>query len=125
MLIKLGEVKKIAKGLNDILGKEIPIKPAYWLGKLAKTIETEVKAFENARLKLVQKYGAKDSAGKLVVEKDKYVFTDADAFNTEFEELADTDIEIDFKPIPLSSLAGINISPVVMMMLENFIVDDD
>lgn len=123
--IKLGELKGITKGLEEILGKELPIKPAYWFGKLTKNIQQEVHLFEAARRKLIEKHGQRDADGKLVTENNRYMFTDTEAFNAEYNELANTDVEIDFKPILLDSLGDVKISPITMIGLEKFMVVED
>lgn len=119
--IQLGELKDIAGGLNEILSKELPIKPAYWFGKLAKEIRKELLEFDENRMNLVKKYASRDEHNELVIEENKYKFNDISLFNSAFKELADTEIEIDFTPISLDQLGDVKISPMVMMGLEKFI----
>lgn len=120
--VKLGELRGIAEGLNDILQKELPIKPAYWLGKLGKAIQKELAEYEENRIKLVNKYGLRDAEEKLVVEGGQYQFADKDAFGVAVTELANTEIEVDFNPLTLDQMGDIKISPVTMMRLDRFIV---
>jgi hypothetical protein len=121
MIIQLGELREITEGLNELLGKEIPVKPAYWFGKLAKKIQKEVVEFEENRMKLVNKYAIKDDNGQPVAENGKYQFNNQEEFQAEFKELVETDIEIDFNPISLDLLGDVKLSPVVMIGLEKFL----
>jgi len=118
--IQLGELRNIAEGLNEILTKELPIKPAYWFGKLGKKVHKELAEFEENRVKLIKKYASKDDKGEFIVKDNKYEFEDKEAFNSEFIELAGTEIEIDFNPISIEQLGDAKITPVIMMALEKF-----
>lgn len=119
--IKLGELKEIIEGLNEILEKELPVKPAYWFGKLAKMIKKEMSDFEDARLNLVKKYAIKDENGNFIIEDNRYKLTDNTAFETEFMELISTEIDIDFIPVSIDQLGDVKVSPVVMIGLDKFI----
>lgn len=119
--IKLGELKEITEGLNEILSKELPIKPAYWFGKLAKKIRKELLELEENRMNLIDKYALRDEHNKPIIEDNKYKFFDIKSFNTEFKDLVETEIEIDFIPVSIEQLGDTKISPIVMMGLEKFI----
>lgn len=121
--IKLEETKPIVFALREILKKELPIKPSYWFGKLAGKIGEEARLFENERMKLVDKYAAKDIDGKLKAVNDEYQFSDENKqpFTDGYKELAETEIEIDFKPININDLGDVVVKPNVIMALEKFI----
>lgn len=120
--VKLGELREIIEGLNEVMSKELPIKPAYWLGKLAKKVQAEVHDFEESRLRLVQKYALRGEDGQPIVGADnKYRFADTDAFNAEFSELTETETTIDFSPIPINAFGDVKLSPIAMIGLDKFI----
>lgn len=128
MKIKVGELKVIGEGLSEILGKELPVKPSYWLARIATKLDSELRAFEKARVNLVIKYARKDEKGNPIVKKDKdgkptrdYDVPDMDAFNKEYDELAEQEIEININPIKLDALGDINLKPIILAKLEKII----
>ena len=132
MKISLNEVRGMQAGLDVILAKEIPIKPAYWLARFLDKIRAEMEAMEKARMKLVEKLAKKDKDGKPVTltEKDrdgnettKYDFTKDNElkFQAEFDELGKEEFEVDFKPIKLDQLGDINLKPIVLVQLGKLI----
>ena len=132
MKISLNEVRGMQAGLDVILAKEIPIKPAYWLARFLDKIRVEMDAMEKARIKLVEKLAKKDKDGKPVMKKGKdgkqldppqYDLTDENMakFQAEFDELGKEEFEIDFKPIKLDQLGDINLKPIVLVQLGKLI----
>lgn len=128
MKIKVNEIGNIVEGLNEILQKEIPVKPAYWLARFVNKLDNEIKAFERVRMNLVTQHARKDEDGKLLfVKNDKgentnqYDIADMVAFQKEFAELAEEELEIDFKPIKLEQLGDIKLKPMTLAKLEKII----
>jgi len=132
MKITLNEVRTMTAGLDVILAKELPIKPAYWLARFLDKIRSEMDAMEKARIKLVEKLAKKDKDGKPLMKKDKdgkqldppqYDLTgeNMEKFQKEFAELNEEKIEIDFKPIKLEQLGDINLKPIVLVQLGKLI----
>lgn len=129
--IKFGSLREIIAGLNELMDKELPIKAAYWTGKLGKMIHHEFIAFEDIRIKIVQKYAVKNNKNEFVIESDEdnnkqeYKLADTDAFNKEYKELLNTEIDIDFSPIPMSMFGDVKLSPIAMISLDKFIIIDE
>ena len=134
MKISLNEVRGMQAGLDVILAKEIPIKPAYWLARFLDKIRSEMEAMEKARIKLVEKLAKKDKDGKPAFKKGKdgkqldppqYDLTDENMakFNEEFNELGKEEFEIDFTAIKLSDLGDISLKPIVLVQLGKLIVE--
>ena len=128
MKIKAGEIRFINEGLREILEKELPVKPAYWLARFLTKLNQETESFEKARVNLVVKHAKKDKEGKPLFKKDaegkklnEYDVPDMEAFNKEFLLLAEEEFEIDFKPIKLDDLGDIKIKPVILAKLEKII----
>ena len=107
MKLQLGELRSLMDGLPAVLQKDLPIKTAYWLGRAFKEIAREFEPFEEARKKLVEKYvkkytkDEKDKNGKVthkkgdfIVDGNRYVLTDEEAFQKEFTDLANQEVEI-------------------------------
>ena len=143
MIIKLREMRAMSPGLNTILGMELPAKPAYWLARWLDRSTSEMKATEKARMNLVKKYAKKDKDGKPLRKLDPKTkkptnqidFTDKnlEKFNDEFNELLETEVKIDFKPIKLADLDSeicevcgqkkLRIKPIVLFQLGKIIVE--
>jgi hypothetical protein len=128
MKLKAGEIRKIGDGLKEILDKELPVKPAYWLARIATKLESEGTAFEKARISLVTKHAKKDKDGKPEVMKDKngkptnqFNIPDMEAFNKEYLELANQEIDLDINPIKLADLGDISLKPVTLARLNKII----
>ena len=132
MKFSLNEIMTMQTGLDVVLGKELPIKPSYWLARFLDKVGSEYKAMESARMKLLEKYAKKDKDGKLVMKKDKdgkpineYDLTDTNMkkFQDEFAELGKEEFEVDFKPIKLDQLGDIKLKPIVLVQLGKIIVE--
>jgi len=129
MKISLNEVMGMQAGLDVLLGKEIPVKPAYWLARFLDKIRSEMAAMEKARIKLIEKLAKKDKDGKPLMKKAKdgepqqYDLTDENMakFQKEFAELGKEEFEIDFKPIKLDQLGDISLKPIVLVQLGKLI----
>ena len=128
MKIKTGDLRNIGSGLMEILKIELPVKPSYWLARIANKIGSEQKAFETTRMNLVKKHAKKDKKGNPLVIKDKdgkptnnYDVPDIEAFNKEFNELTEQEIEINIDPIKLDALGDIKIKPVILAKLGKII----
>lgn len=119
--IKLGELKSLVSGVNEIMGEKLPIKAAYAFTKFAKKLQKEVQTYEENRRKLIDTYGLRDENGKLVINNGIYEIADKENFNKEFVELSDIETEIDFDPISLGALGDISLSPLSIMALEKVI----
>lgn len=123
MKFKLAELKPFAEGLTEILNIELPIKPAYWLGKLLRKIEAELKHFDETRMKLIVKHSTeKDENGHPKVDEttNRYI-VDEEAFSKEFIELCEEEIDIDFKPIKLEELGDVKLKPITLAKLEKIL----
>lgn len=132
MKFSLNEVMAMQKGLDEILAKEIPVKPAYWMARFLDKVGSEQKAMESVRIKLVEKYATKDKDGNPMFKKDKegeetrpkeYDLTaeNMEKFQTEIAELGKEEFEIDFKPIKLDQLGDIKLKPIVLVQLGKII----
>lgn len=126
MKIKLADIKKLveyrpAEGGEGVLGKlvrqNLPATAAFKLMKLTKAIETEYQTAEQARVKLVEKYGEKvkkdDGTEALEVLKPR-----TGDFLKELTALLETEVEIPFEPLPITTLDGVNITAVEAMLIE-------
>ena len=143
MIIKLSEIKSMTPGLNVILGMDLPAKPSYWLARWLDRSSSEMKAVQKARINLIKKYSKKDKDGKILYKIDPKTkkptnqvdFTEKnlEKFNIELDELLETEVKIDFKPIKLADLDSevcevcgqkkLKIKPIVLFQLGKIIVE--
>ena len=127
MKFNLNEILAMQTGLDVILAKEIPVKPAYWLARFLDKVGSETKALETARMKLIEKYVKKDKDGKPTMKKDSNEYdltkTNLEKFQTEFTELGKEEFEIEFTAIKVSDLGDIKLKPIVLIQLGKIIVE--
>jgi hypothetical protein len=81
--IKYSELERIRYSFQKLLQKEIPIKIAVSLIKIYKKIEEEYQIYSEQRNKILDKYGRKDSKGKLLIEENN-VIRSKEGFEQEF-----------------------------------------
>jgi len=120
--LKNGELQGVSMGLNDLRAKELPVKVAYWVAKIARKIESELRDFEAARMRLIDKHGEKDDKGILLMDGGSYKMIDMEAFGAEYAELADIDVEIDCNTLPLDSFGDAAIKPQTMFLLMDKVI---
>lgn len=125
MKLTLGEAMNMAQALPALLDKEIPAKAAYWLSRATDQLQSELKAFETARFKLIEKWGERDAGGELINTDNQFKITDTEAFTKEYDEIASQEFEIKYEPIFIESLGDINVSVKTLMGLGRLLKDDE
>ena len=124
-LVNQGTGEKISTGL---IQEKLPLTTKYWLTSLGKTVAAEKAAVEELKNDLIKKYGKEDANGGISipmvideVDADGNPVKDTDPdgnevtrkklnpefqqFEKEFNELLQTEKELEYKPILLSDLA--------------------
>lgn len=106
--------------LSKLTNLELPIKLSYAFSKNITKIDTELKAYNMEREKLLNKYGEKDEEGKLKLsEKGEVNILDVENFNKEIAELLQCESEIDIHLIDLESInTDIQITPGELMVID-------
>ena len=113
MKLKLSQLIAMRGSLVKLIEKDLPIKQSFNLAKFIKTANEELEQFEQQRVKLVNRYGAKDEEGNIAVKEENQ-----QQFVNELNEL--TEIEVDFegfKPLKLADLRNIYFTTNDMMSL--------
>lgn len=113
MKFALGEIRGMKDPLINLLDKEIPIKAAWKLNRLIKGFDKELGEIEEFRISLVQKLGETGENGQVQVPQEKM-----EQFVTEFNELLNQEVEIEFDPIDVDVFGDISVSAKDMMVLE-------
>ena len=121
MKFKLVEIRTIERSLMNLINKEMPIRVAYRLGKLMKIITIELSEIEEHRINLVKKYSKKGKEGDVF----EVLPENESDFKREFELLLMEEIDIDFKPIPISDFGDMSISSMDLIKLDKLICDGE
>lgn len=127
MKFKLGLTRNVGEVLNEILfpvkivdGKpvrqssKLPAKTAYWLSRFIEKTQNELGHFEKSRHDLCLKHCRKDESGNCIMLTnaagvEEYDIVDKEAFEAEFADLANLEVEIPFRPLTLDQLEAIDI----------------
>lgn len=118
MKMTKGELKNAEQALHRIMTSPTDFKLAYRLGKILKKVNVELVALEEARIKLIDKYGEKDEKkGMKVPEANMEVFT------KEYTAILAEEIDLDVVPVPMDLLerSGIKITTVELNAVEKLI----
>jgi hypothetical protein len=116
MTLKLGQLKNSEQALVALSNCTLPIALAYRISKVLKVIVSELSDLEEARQKLVQKYGV-EQEGNVVVTNENI-----DAFVEEFNPLLSEEVEIPFEPFSVESLPEtVSLTPMQLSQLSFFI----
>ena len=103
MKIKNRELLNFA---NSPLGnKQLPVKLMFAISANAEEATGKIKAYEEARKKLIDKYAKKDENGEPIVEGSNYVFEDHVKWNEAIQELLDAEVEMDVTTVILEDVA--------------------
>ena len=114
MQVTLQSLQDSFLSLGKLASADLPVKKAYWLSKIARAAESELKDMEAQRVKLVQKYGTEDEAGNWSVNEDNV----AD-FAAEFGELLAESVDLPGDKITLDSLGdGLKLSAIDLIKLD-------
>ena len=114
--------------LGDLNNAKLPVKVAYAITKNINKINSELKAYNEEKAKLIDKYAEKDKEGKLkadeygnVTLKEEYI----QDWNRDIAELLSIENEIDIHMINLDDLlnSNYNISPAELAAID-FMIND-
>lgn len=112
MLFKLGEIRNMKDPMIALLEKDLPIKEAWKLTKLVKAFDKELAEIEEFRVDLVKKLGEDGDGGNTSVPEDKM-----EEFVNKFNELLQTDVDIEFDAIDIENLGDIQTTAKELMVL--------
>lgn len=122
--IKIGALLNSTEALQKLASKELKARPAWQTSRILKAAEKEIQEFNEARMKLINKFGEKDEAGQLITDEAGNCKINPDNisdFNAEFNELVESEIEINGNKINIDDIEDIDFTPAEMTVLEAFI----
>lgn len=101
MRVSNGQIWQAGPALAELLQEDwIPVKPHYWLSKLARKVGEHLRDIEAVRITLFQRYGETAEDGKQIqVRKDSEHWA---AFEDAHNELMDEQVELDVNVIKIA-----------------------
>lgn len=114
MKLTLNELQRGFVSLGKLANQDLPLKTGYWLGRIAKAAEGEMKTLEDSRIKLVKRLGVEDAEGNYSIKPDSM-----EDFSREMGELLEVSIELPGDKIKLESLPdGVKLSAIDLINLD-------
>lgn len=109
--------------LGELNNAKLPVKVAYAITKNINKINSELKAYNKEKAKLIDKYGEKDKEGKLKVGENGDITLKEEHiedWNRDIAELLSIENEIDIHMINLDDLlnSNCNISPAGLVAID-------
>lgn len=134
---ELGEQVILIKGF---INESLSLTTKYWLLELNKEVNKVKSSLESLRDELIKKYGVEDKeTGKIIIslylpgteefDDDNNIINGTPnpiyiEFKKEYSDLINDDLEIQYKPIPLSVLSRIETESVYPFILQNLITTE-
>jgi hypothetical protein len=117
--------------LNQLSELKLPVKTAFRLAKITKTLNSILETYNEVLSKLQQDHVEKDEDDKPRTLDDpnnpdikRLVFADPEAFATAYQELLEIETEVSFKKLSLEDLGTIEVTPATLFQVE-WLVEDE
>lgn len=128
MTVTLRQIMEAQPALQSLVQQSLPVKQAYHLARLLKTLEPEVQAFQEQRNALIKKHGRERPAseaerpvhGETVVEVEAAQFT---IFRERVNELLETEVTLDRPKIALNG--SLQMTARDLLVLDPFITVEE
>lgn len=103
----LGQILAATEPLKKVLGCPLPVKTAFRVGKFINEIQPVLTAYEDARVKIVTKFGTKKDDGTYQVEEQSRF-----EFTKELNTLLEEPLTCDVPTLKLDDLNGVQLTPM-------------
>ena len=115
MSLKLSQLVSAAPALLRLSAQPVKARIAFHLSKVMRLVEPELKAYDEARIKLLKELG-KPKAD----HPEQYEFLDGNAekFVMELNELLAQEVALEFKPLPFADIEQLEISASDVIALD-------
>ena len=105
-------------------GEKLNVRAAMDVRRIGRAMQPKLDDFNEVRDELVKKYQKVDDEGN-PIENDKMIpLSDPDAFQAEFDELLDADVDLGVRPLLLSRLDTVKLTTEDVEALMFMIKDD-
>lgn len=125
---KAFQIIEVSNVLAEIAKKEVSLKVAIEVGEIIEKFSTSNDIITKKRQTIIEKYGKKDDDGNLKQDdKGNVEITDVKAFMEDMNDMLNTEVEIDFKPIEkeIVEKEDIKITPQQYLSLKLVIKNDE
>lgn len=114
--MKLGKIVEALPALQKLAGASLTPKTLYWVSKLMSKLDKELAFFNEQQAKILQELGTEVEDGKWKIPPEN-----RPAFEERMTELANVEIEGDFKVVKLPMTENVSLSYNDMKMLEGLV----
>jgi hypothetical protein len=121
VLVKLQTIIDAQPAVSQFAQKDNSARAAYWAARWVKKLQSEARHVQEARTKMIEKYGAKV---KRKVNGTEQEFTEVkpeniEAYTVEMKALLDEEVELEgLHPIKFKDIEKLNISPAILADLD-------
>lgn len=123
--IKLRDVLDSTNVLRELGQKPLKGRVAYNIAKILRQVENEFTLFNEARQKVIEKYGTKDENGKLKIDENtnEFVFEGENLklVTDEINTLLDSSVSLNANRIQLSDIEELDFAPADLALLQDYI----
>lgn len=126
--VTLNELLNVSSVMQELAKKPMKVKAAYKTAKMLNAIEKEYQLFQDARTKLIEKYGQRGDDGNLKIDENgNYSVSNENliAFNKELNEMLEEKVTLNANPLNVEELEEANFTPADMIALTPFMSDDE
>ena len=107
--VTVGELVQ-AQGVISLLHTaRMPARLGLQVRRIVRAIAPELEVYNETRKALLDRYAAKDKAGELVIKDHEYQIADREAFDAEYNELLQTTVAVDLRPLKLDDLNQVEV----------------
>lgn len=114
--MKMGKIVEALPALQKLAGADLTPKTLYWVSKLMSKLDKELAFFNEQQAKILQELGTELEGGKWKIPPEN-----RPAFEERMTELANIEIEGDFKVVKLPMTENVSLSYNDMKMLEGLV----
>lgn len=111
----LRNIVKSAPVLQKMTAYELSVAQLYRASKLIKAVNEELAIYDSGRRELIERHCEKDG------DKLKYKDGTGEAFNREFQELLDVEVDLNAKPLVLTEQDNIRLTLCDMEAVEGLV----
>ena len=117
MKFTLGDIRTMKDPMTRLLENDLPVKIAWSLTKLVKVFDKELSEIEEFRISLIKKLGSDDGDGSIKIPDDKM-----EDFIEQFNELLQTEIEVEFIPMEIDKLENLTINTKDLLVMDKIFI---
>jgi len=122
--VSLNNILNATETFQAIMQQSVKGSLAFKIARLARELNKEMETFNTERQKILSEYCIKDEDGNFKIDENnnlQIIPEKIKDFNDEFNNLLNTEVEINADKIPVDGIDNFNITPQQMLNIEVFI----